>query len=178
MNRKTQWNIKKMTITALAIAVVCVGTTVIQIPIPFGYMHFGNCLILLAGVYLGSVSGLLAGGLGSALADLLTYPQWAIPTLIIKGLMGWAIGFIAGRNKKLTKLKSVFTVFANLAGIGIMIGGYYLAGVILYGGWAASAAQLPGLIAEGLAGILLFYIVAGALEAAHVPGLLQKNRSL
>lgn len=176
MNRKKQPDIKKMTITALAIALVCVGTTVIQIPIPFGYMHFGNCLILLAGVYLGPTSGLLAGGLGSALADLLTYPQWAVPTLIIKSLMGWAIGVIAGKNKKAVKLKSVSTLVASIAGIGIMVCGYYLAGVILYGGWIASAAQLPGLIAEGLAGILLFYIAAGALEAARVPGLLQKNK--
>ena len=34
---------KQITLAALAIAVVCVSTMVIQIPIPLGYMHLGNC---------------------------------------------------------------------------------------------------------------------------------------
>lgn len=33
---------KQITLAALAIAVVCVSTMVIQIPIPLGYMHLGN----------------------------------------------------------------------------------------------------------------------------------------
>ena len=37
---------KQITLAALAIAVVCVSTMVIQIPIPLGYMHLGNCCIL------------------------------------------------------------------------------------------------------------------------------------
>ena len=42
---------KQITLAALAIAVVCVSTMVIQIPIPLGYMHLGNCCILLFGVF-------------------------------------------------------------------------------------------------------------------------------
>ena len=83
---------KQITLAALAIAVVCVSTMVIQIPIPLGYMHLGNCCILLFGVFFSRAIGTLAGGVGSCLADLLSgYPQWILPTLIIKGIMGYAI---------------------------------------------------------------------------------------
>ena len=40
-------NAKKITWNALGIALVCVATMVIQIPIPLGYCHLGNCMILL-----------------------------------------------------------------------------------------------------------------------------------
>ena len=85
MNEKksTNWTAKKLAINALAIALVCVSTMVIQIPIPLGYMHLGNCCILLVSVYFGNMTGMLAGGIGSCLADLLSgYTQWIIPTLI------------------------------------------------------------------------------------------------
>ena len=94
MNEKksTNWTAKKLAINALAIALVCVSTMVIQIPIPLGYMHLGNCCILLVSVYFGNMTGMLAGGIGSCLADLLSgYTQWIIPTLIIKGIMGLVI---------------------------------------------------------------------------------------
>lgn len=74
MNEKknTNWTAKKLAVDALAIALVCVSTMVIQIPIPLGYMHLGNCCILLVSVYFGNMTGMLAGGIGSCLADLLS----------------------------------------------------------------------------------------------------------
>ena len=65
MNEKksTNWTAKKLAINALAIALVCVSTMVIQIPIPLGYMHLGNCCILLVSVYFGNMTGMLAGGM-------------------------------------------------------------------------------------------------------------------
>ena len=46
-----QMNAKQITLAALAMALVCVSTMMIQIPIPLGYMHLGNCCILLFGVF-------------------------------------------------------------------------------------------------------------------------------
>ena len=91
-------NSRTISINALAIALVCLSTMFLQFPIPLGYAHLGNCFILISGVFFGPVTGLLAGGIGSALSDLLTgYAQWIIPTLIIKGIMGFVIGYIANR---------------------------------------------------------------------------------
>ena len=88
MNEKksTNWTAKKLAINALAIALVCVSTMVIQIPIPLGYMHLGNCCILLVSVYFGNMTGmagrrhwLLSGRSAQRLYTVI------IPTLIIKG---------------------------------------------------------------------------------------------
>lgn len=167
---------KQITITALAIAIVCVSTMVIQIPIPLGYMHLGNCCILLIGVYFSRTVGTLAGGVGSAMADLLSgYPQWILPTLIIKGLMGFAIAAVSKDQNGHVKLTSIRTLAASAAGILIMIGGYTVAGAVLYGSAAAGLAQVPGLSMEGILGIVLFYAAGFAFEAAKLPKLFQKN---
>lgn len=65
-------NSRTISINALAIALVCLSTMFLQFPIPLGYAHLGNCFILISGVFFGPVTGLLAGGIGSALSDLLT----------------------------------------------------------------------------------------------------------
>ena len=78
-----RFSAKKLTSAALAIALVCISTAIIHIPIPLGYMHLGNICILLCSYLFPWDIGLLAGGVGSALSDLLTgYPQWVLPTLI------------------------------------------------------------------------------------------------
>ena len=101
-------NSRTISINALAIALVCLSTMFLQFPIPLGYAHLGNCFILISGVFFGPVTGLLAGGIGSALSDLLTgYAQWIIPTLIIKGIMGFVIGYIANRTGLTVNMLSV-----------------------------------------------------------------------
>ena len=119
-------NSRTISINALAIALVCLSTMFLQFPIPLGYAHLGNCFILISGVFFGPVTGLLAGGIGSALSDLLTgYAQWIIPTLIIKGIY-------------------------------------------------TGATQIPGLVMEGIVGIVLFYVIGSALQAAHLPKYIQR----
>ena len=77
-------------LTAVMAAITCIATMVIQIPIPLGYAHLGDAFILLTVLFIGRKSGIWAGGIGSALADLLTgYAYWAIPTFIIKSLMAY-----------------------------------------------------------------------------------------
>lgn len=161
--------VKYMTIHALFIALVCVSTMVIHIPIPLGYMHLGNTCILLAGAMGGPVTGLLAGGIGSALADLLTgYTEWVLPTLIIKGIMGFAIGWIIRGKRAPLHMASVRTFLGSVAGIIIMIFGYFVGGSILYGSIYTGATQIPGLTVEGVLGMILFYLVGFVLEKAKV----------
>ena len=169
-----KWTAKKLAVDALAIALVCVATMVIQIPIPLGYMHLGNCCILLVSVYFGNVTGMLAGGVGSCLADLLSgYPQWILPTLIIKGIMGLVIALIAYRRDEEIRMFRARTLLGAAAGIVIMIAGYTAAGCILYGSVASGLAQIPGLTTEGAIGLILFYVIGFAFEKAKVPKLLR-----
>ena len=159
---------KKLTFTALAIAIIFVLTRFTQIPIPFGYMHFGNVAILLASAYLGTVPALLAAAIGSGLADLTSFPVWVIPTIIIKGGMAFAGASIIGTKFQPVKLGSPRVILGNITQIAIMIIGYFIVGAFLYGGAAASATQLPGLAFEGIAAIVLFFVIANALERAKL----------
>lgn len=169
MNNKT----RRLTLGALGAALVCVATSIIKFPIPLGYAHLGNCMILLFGVYCDPWVGAFAGGVGSALSDLLGYPEWTIPTLMIKTLMGLAVSLLAKKRGSLPRLPSLRTFLAVLVGILIMILGYFLGGVMLYGSPVTSAAQIPGLAAEGVVGIVLFYVIGAALEAAGLTKKLQ-----
>ena len=169
MKNEKSWSAKKLTQIALCMAVVCVSTIAIQIPIPLGYMHLGNCCILLVSVFFDVTTGTLAGGVGSAMADLLSgYPQWIIPTLIIKGVMGYAIAYVSKKDGKRAKLNSLRILIATSLGIVIMIVGYTIFGAILYGSIASGIAQVPGLTLEGVLGMVLFYLVAFALEGSKL----------
>ena len=163
MRRRTS---ERVALTALGTALICIATRVFQIPIPLGYAHLGNCVILLFAVYFDPVTGGLSAALGSALADLLSFPVWALPTLLIKGVMGAVCAVIAKKRGEQGRIRSVRALLACLAAIGIMVSGYFLAGSFLYGSFAAGAAQIPGLALEGVVGIGLFYALAAALEAA------------
>ena len=66
-------NLKKLILAALFAALSCVATMSIRIPTPGtgGYIHPGDAIVILSGVILGPVWGFLAGGIGSALSDLI-----------------------------------------------------------------------------------------------------------
>lgn len=157
-------SVQRLTMAALGTALVCICTRVFQFPIPLGYAHLGNCMILLFAVYFDPWVGACAGGLGSALADLLSFPEWALPTLIIKSLMGAAAAVIAKKSGESASFKAPRTFLAVLAAIVIMVAGYFVAGSVLYGSVITGATQIPGLVAEGVVGIVLFYVIAAALE--------------
>ena len=62
-------NTKKLCIMGLLIALTCVATMVIRIPIPStgGYVNIGDSLVLICAIFFGPEYGLIAGGLGSGL---------------------------------------------------------------------------------------------------------------
>ena len=155
----------KVALNALCIALVFVSTRILQFPIPLGYAHPGNAVILLVAVYFGPVSGALAGGLGSALADLTSFPEWTFPTLLIKTLMGLLCGLIAGpQSADRSRLRQLRVLIAGIAAALEMVAGYVAAGSVLYGSVATGLTQTPGLALEGVVGLALFYVLGGALE--------------
>lgn len=114
---------RKMTVTALMAAAVFVVTFLLPIPMPFapsGYFNFGDVLIYLAAYMLGGPCGAVAGGLGAALADLVVFPTYALPTAVIKGLMGLTCGKLM-RGGDLRRF-----VLSSTLGGAIMVVGYAL----------------------------------------------------
>jgi uncharacterized membrane protein len=134
-------------------AVVFVVTRFIQIPIPLGYFNIGNCVILTGCLFFAAPYGIAAGAIGSALADLLSYPVYTIPTLLIKTLMPLVFYLIANRNGK---HKTVQTLTAAYISTLIPLFGYTITGGILYGSFYTGLAQFPGLLLEYTANAILF----------------------
>jgi len=138
-------------------ALICVLTMVIVIPIPAtqGFINIGDAGVMIAGLLFGPVIGGLAGGIGSALADLLLgYTIYAPATLIIKGLEGFVIGIIANPRKNNRKLY-VRDILAVIVGGSIMVTGYFIYELILFGFPAAFYEfVLNSLIQFGLSAIL------------------------
>ena len=158
-------NIKMICLTGMFMALICIATLFFKVPIPLGYAHLGNGFIFLAGAFLANPYALIAAGVGSALADLLGgYAEWILPTLIIKCIMGAVIAGIAANGK----VASLRTFAAVVVGMLEMIAGYTIAGAILYGSMAAGLSQIPGLTAEGIVGIILFYAVGMICEKTGV----------
>ena len=159
----------KLALNALCIVLVFLSTRILQFPIPLGYAHLGNAVILLVAVYFGPVSGALAGGLGSALADLTSFPEWTLPTLLVKTLMGLLCGLIAGpAPADRSRLRQIRVLIAGIAAVLEMVAGYVAAGSVLYGSVATGLTQTPGLALEGAVGLVLFYLLGGALERTGV----------
>ena len=63
---------------------------------------------------------------------------------------------------------SVRTFLGSVAGIVIMIFGYFAAGAIMNGSIYTGWTQVPGLTLEGIIGMVVFYAIGLVLEKAHV----------
>ena len=157
--------IQDLTILGLLIALVAVSTMVIKIPTiaTQGYIHLGDSMIFLAAIMFGKKKGAIAGGIGSAMADLfLGYTHWILPTFIIKALMGYGIGIIADResNNLINLRNSISLVF----GAGWMVLGYFVAGGIMKGSFLVAASSVPANLIQGFVGALLFIPIGVALK--------------
>ncbi len=119
---------------AIMTALSTIMTLAIQIPYPgtSGYFNFGDTMVMLSGLLLGPIGGFIAGGVGSALADVISgYTFYAPITLVVKGLEGMAIGFFSFKAKKISRLNKWDIAGVFVAAI-IMLTGYFLAQVILF----------------------------------------------
>lgn len=124
MNRFTT---KKIVMNGLMIALVFCVTYFTKIPGPVGPFNIGDTAIIAAAVLLGRGSGAIAGGIGSALADLaMGYSIFAPITLVVKGVEGYAVGRIAHKSAG-TKGRAGLRIAAVAIGAFIMIAGYFFA---------------------------------------------------
>ena len=155
MNNKT----KLIVLNGLMIALVCIATMVIQIPIPMTYVNIGDSIIFVASILFGPIPGMIAGGLGSALADILTgYSHWALFTLLIKGFEGYVVGIIVRKNTNLVK-----NILATLLGVLIMVSGYLLAGTFLQGSFIISLGSVPSNTIQGIVSMVIGIPIASYL---------------
>ncbi|HUV06608.1 MAG TPA: ECF transporter S component [Spirochaetia bacterium] len=168
----------KIAIAAVLIAVTTIFTRVVQIPIAptRGYLNLGDVAIYFAAFTFGPFTALLAGGIGTAIADLISpYAYYAPISLVVHGLQGFVAGLIAGRRLRFENQKAgkqgtagLLLVLASLAGTVVMCGGYLLAQIFMVG-FGAAVVELPGNILQNVAGVLCGVALSLAVQKAYPP---------
>lgn len=87
----TLWFVMLALFTALSV----VATLLIRIPYGLGYINFGDAVVMIAAVVLGSAGGAVAGGLGPAIADAVSgYVIYAPFTAVVKAAEGFLCGLM------------------------------------------------------------------------------------
>ncbi len=132
-----------MSILGIFTAMTTVLTLSVRIPIGLGYLNFGDAVVLISGLLFGPWVGAFAGGIGSMLADLIGYPEFAPLTLIAKGLEGFLVGILANPRRRQNRVE-----WQDFLGVGVggmeMVGTYFLGEVFFYGGMGYALSELPG----------------------------------
>lgn len=170
---KTDIHLKKMITAALFAALACVATMSVRIPTPGtgGYIHPGDAIVILSGIILGPVWGFLAGGIGSAFADLLGGYFIYVPiTLVIKGLVALISGIIYLHMKKTPKSHYIAVILGGISDIILVAGGYFLCESFMYG-TAGAAASVPANLIQGTGGLVIACILYPFIIS--VPGIRQ-----
>lgn len=153
-------NLKKLILAALFAALSCVATMSIRIPTPGtgGYIHPGDAIVILSGVILGPVWGFFAGGIGSALSDLIGgYFVYVPITFVIKGLVALVAGHLYQKIGKTQKSRYVAVVLGGVADIILVAGGYFVCEYFIYG--SGAAASIPANIIQGIGGLVISCIL-------------------
>ena len=144
-----------LAVIAIATALVYVFTAFISIRLPIGgeggIIHLGNIPLFIFAIFFGKKVGMICGGIGMALFDLLSgWTIWAPFTLVIVGAMGYVMGALV--HKKPTYLNVTIGIILAII---IKIVGYYFAELIIYGNAITPFSSIPGnLIQVGFAGIV------------------------
>ncbi len=145
----------------LMIGATAALTYAIRVPIPGtgGYLNFGDIAVIFCGLFLGKKWGALAGGVGSALADLIGgFFIFAPITLIAKGLEGFLAGVIGQ-----TKIKLVLLPLAGFSMVAI----YFTGELFLPGmGFGAALGEIPFNIIQAVVGAFGGYLVYMAVIKA------------
>lgn len=164
---------QKIVISSLFAALICVATMLIKIPSPLkGYINLGDGIVLLAAWVLPLPYGIVAAGLGSALADLFSgYVVYAPATFVIKALMAVAAYFcykLFSKKAKPTMSRILSGILAEI----VMILGYFLFEGVLYG-FVPSLVNIPANAVQAVAGIIIGVVLITVFEKQNIIKLLK-----
>jgi uncharacterized membrane protein len=124
-----------LALVAILTALTTVVTVVLVVPFPstFGYFNLGDTLVMISGMILGPIGGFIAGGVGSAMGDVLVgYSYYAPITLIVKGSEGFVVGWFSRYAKRTVKV-NLSDIVGLILGSIIMLYGYLISETYFYG---------------------------------------------
>ena len=147
-------NPRTLSLTAIMTALVLALTRAAIIPNGVGYNHLGDVAVFFTAFAFGPWAGLIAGGLGTALADVTaSYGYFAPLTFVVHGLQGFVAGWIYMKRPNTSGL-----VLGVIVGGLIVVGGYFL-GEYFIPIWGGPAQALGEWIPN------IFQVLIGALGA-------------
>ncbi len=146
IRNKTKW----LVYTALMTALTAVATIVIQIPsVGGGYTNLSDTVIFMTAVIMDPIAAMIAGGIGTMLADLYLYPATMLFSLLFHGAEGLVAGLLIRfclpkkNNKATIAVQCLYMVIGGL----IMMGGYFMAKSL---GWYGTKGDATAQLASAL----------------------------
>jgi uncharacterized membrane protein len=148
-SQKTKRSTIQLSVAVIFVALVCVATMsfTVYVPSTKGFFNIGETMVYITALLFGPLVGAFAGGVGSALADvLLGYYYYAPATLVIKALEGGLVGFLGRKKLFFSKLhtKREWRIFTFEIGVLVgalvsLIGFLYYSGIVeFYSGFPPS----------------------------------------
>ena len=142
-----------------------------KLPTPTGgYINLSDAAITFVAYSFGPITGMIAGGLGTALADALGgYMQYAPISLIVHGLEAFVLAMICRlATKDMGKGRSLMIrILAGVAAMLIVAGGYWLlAGGFLIG-FGPAATEIPANLIQGGVGAVFGLVISEAVRACY-----------
>lgn len=137
---------KNIAFLAVFTAVIMLATWLIRIPNGIGYINFGDTFIFVGAAFFGPVFGLICGGVGSALADVLSgFASYAPATLIIKGVEGLLCGLLIRALLKVRLNVYAASCISMAVSALFMVAGYFVTNGLFFGTFKAALVEgVPG----------------------------------
>jgi len=161
---------KRLILSALFAALIFISISLFRVPNGLGgFIHFGDAMIFIAAAVLPFPFALPVAAIGAGLFNLVFGPIWLPFTILIKPIM--TLCFTSTGDTILqTKRNNIAPFVAALINTVL----YFGANMILFalgllpvdhvGIWAAGIASLPGLLIQGIGSVIMFFVLALALD--------------
>ena len=156
----------RISLIAVSAAIVAVFTLVIRVPSPIGgYISLCDAAVSFVAYAFGPVSGLIAGGLGTAFADLVGgYPQWAVISFIVHGLEAFLMGLIVRKDSS----SMLRRVAAAAVAVVTVSGGYLLlttaSGLTVF---TEAVLEVPANNVQSAVGAVIGLLLYGGVRKAY-----------
>lgn len=153
-----------------AAAITVTTAYILHIPLPAGgYIHLGDTLIYLCACLLPTPWAMAAGAIGGGLADLLTYPLYVLPTVIVKAVI--CLPFTSKQTRILCP-RNVAAVFIS----GLLSPTLYgAADMVISGTTAAFVPQFLGTLIQSTGSGIIFIVLALAADRLKLKQRLEVN---
>lgn len=150
---KTRRAVVRIAVTGVMTGLV-MAFTYFGVNLGTAYVNLGDAMVLAAGALFGPVTGMIAGGLGAMLMDLIVYPATFVFTLFIKGIEGALCGVLLKyalpklSRGKYPLLQVVLGITAMMLCALFMAAGYFGTNVLFWGEGDSPATRLSGALLQ------------------------------